>query len=388
MPNESFNDLSKGRGTMEIYYWSKLVPVEKLAGGDVRARYVIPEMMKLSNQEKHLILPEAILNKKMLESHQSLCKLLLSVLVPLKVAKFVHKSKKSIKFVYCSTCYPWDTLPAIIIKSIFHTNIICISHDTPKQLSGYSFYRNSECFSIVRSFLFTIIGKFQTFLLRYIDIPVAQSKFEMNFFRDSKVRNRAILSGSPIAYVLHEPDGNSRNYDIVLLGRIIPRKNVNKIIKALKNKQYSRKIELLVITNSPKYAVENEIIRDLDENLLNFTVKYGASEEEKFELLKMSKIYVSLSRDETFSLATMEAASMGVALILSDYDVFRELYGTAAIFVNEDDSTGVWNQIAHLLYNPEILNEYSKKSVEIASKYLVKNVATDEYNSIQNKIGG
>lgn len=378
----------KSTSPMEIYYWSKLTSDEKLAGGDIRAEYVIPEMMKNSSGSCYLLLPETILRKQFITNHQSLSKILLVFLVPLKLAKVVKKSGKTIKFVYCSTCYSWDILPAFIIKLLFHAKLVCISHDTPKQLSGYYFYRRSEKFSIIKSIFYTFIGKFQVFLLRYVDIPVGISKFAMDFFRDPVMRGRAILSSNTVPYVLKEPDNSSRQYDIVLLGRIIPRKNVKKFINSFKSKQYYRKIELLVITNSPKSSVDEEIVNDLNTNLLNLTVKYNASEDEKFNLLKQSKIYVSLSRDETFSIAAMEAASMGCSLLLSDYMFFKDIYGDAAIYVNEDSSEEVWEQIINLLNTQSTLNEYSKRSLKIASRYLVSNVAKQDYEFILKNING
>ena len=233
MRNESSNDLSKGRDLMEIYYWSKLASDGKLAGGDIRAKYVIPNMIQISKDSCFLLLPETILRKKFLTNHQSLSKILLSFLMPLKLSKLVKKSGKKIKFVYCSTCYSWDIFPAIIIKFLFHTKLICISHDTPKQLSGYSFYRESEKFSISKSIFFTLIGKFQISLLNYVDIPVSISKFGMDFFIDPAVRGKAILSSNTVPYVLKKPADSLRPYDTVLLGRIIPRKNVNKFINIL-----------------------------------------------------------------------------------------------------------------------------------------------------------
>ena len=82
--------------------------------------------------------------------------------------------------------------------------------------------------------------------------------------------------------MLKDPNNCFRQYDIVLLGRIIPRKNINKFINAFKGKKYHRKIKLLVITNSPKSSVDREVVRDLDSNLFDLTVKYDASEEEKY----------------------------------------------------------------------------------------------------------
>lgn len=386
MPNESANNFNKDRSSMEIYYWSKLNSDNKLAGGDIRAKYVIPKMMQISKDSCYLLLPETILRKELLANHPSFSKILLTVLIPIRIAKVVNESGKKIKFVYCSTCYSWDILPAIFSKFLFHSKLVCISHDTPKQLSGYSFYRESEEFTILKSFLFTLIGKFQVFLLKYVDVPISISKFATDFFVDPNVQKKVLLSSNTIPKVLTKPCNISRYYDIVLLGRIIPRKNINKFIKVFKNKQYHRKIELLVITNSLKSSVEHEILRDLDSNILNLTVKYDASEEEKFNLLSQSKVYVSLSKDETFSIAAMEAASMGCVLILSDYSFFRDIYGEGAIYVDEDSGDKIWKNITNALNNQRMLEEYSDLAIKIASKYLVENVARQDYELVLKNI--
>lgn len=165
-------------------------------------------------------------------------------------------------------------------------------------------------------------------------------------------------------------------------------KNINKLINAFKDKQFHRKITLLVITNSSPSSVENEISRDLNSELISLTVKYNASEDEKFDLLKQTKMYVSLSKDENFSIAAMEAASMGCALLLSDYSFFRDIYGDASIYVSEDSSNDIWNYITRVLDNPNILMDYSHKAAKVASKYLVGNVARKDYDMILKRVTG
>jgi glycosyltransferase involved in cell wall biosynthesis len=135
-----------------------------------------------------------------------------------------------------------------------------------------------------------------------------------------------------------------------------------------------------------KSSVEHEILRDLDSNILNLTVKYDASEEEKFNLLSQSKVYVSLSKDENFSIAAMEAASMGCVLILSDYSFFRDIYGEGAIYVDEDSGDKIWKNITNALNNQRMLEEYSDLAIKIASKYLVENVARQDYELVLKNI--
>ena len=48
----------------EVYYWSKLDDDEKLAGGDIRAMHVIPEMMRISERKTLLVVPEELIRKK------------------------------------------------------------------------------------------------------------------------------------------------------------------------------------------------------------------------------------------------------------------------------------------------------------------------------------
>ena len=370
----------------EVYYWSKLDDDEKLAGGDIRAMHVIPEMIRVSERKTLLVLPEKLIRKKFLVKHQSASKIFLVFLIPILIIKTCVKQKYRIRFIYCSTCYPWDTLPAIFIKKICDTRIVCISHDTPKQLFGYTFYRIGENFPVVKSMLFAAIGKFQNFLLRYVDVPIGVSEFAMDFFRNPNVRGRAIMSSNAIYTILSEGEiNNPRTYDIVILGRIIPRKNVQKIIKAFRNRSYERRLKLLVITNSAEESVEREILRYVDYGLIVPTCRYSVNEDQKLDLLKRSKIYISLSQDENFSVAAMEAASMGTALILSDYVFFRNIFGQSAIYVNENDPDELWNQVCNLLDDKERLR-YSENALRVASNYLSTNVARNDYYRIDERL--
>jgi 1,2-diacylglycerol-3-alpha-glucose alpha-1,2-galactosyltransferase len=49
-----------------------------------------------------------------------------------------------------------------------------------------------------------------------------------------------------------------------------------------------------------------------------------------FDLLRAADIYVSTSLHETFGLSTLEAAAVGLPLVLTDLPVFRETYGVSA----------------------------------------------------------
>ena len=109
-------------------------------------------------------------------------------------------------------------------------------------------------------------------------------------------------------------------------------------------------------------------------------------EEEKFKLLNFSKIYVSLSSDENFSVATIEAASMGNALLLSDHDFYRTIYGDSAVYVNENDLEEIWFNIVSLLEDEQRLKKFQNSSLNIARKYLYSDVAKREMDNITSSL--
>ena len=208
------------------------------------------------------------------------------------------------------------------------------------------------------------------------------SHFALTFFKPD-VRKRAILSSSGISEVVEDNELNkNRPYDIVILGRIIPRKNVPNIFRSLSGKTFPRKIKVLVITNTNKGVAEPIIMGNLDEQLIDLTVKYDASETEKLNLLKQSKLHISLSRDENFSTATLEAASMGTALILSDYNFLRDIYGDAAIYVIPENLGSLWREIQEFLTSEDKLLKYRARSIKLAKNYLYADIAEKEYNKI------
>ena len=381
MDNRKNKNKIKEPVTAEIYYWSKFDEDNKLSGADIRAIYMIPELVKISPNRTVVVRPDDILPNRFIFKHRILSKMLLLSLLPLYVYKKSHSEHYKPALFYCSTCYLWDILPAAIIKILFRCRIACVSHDTPKQREGYKFYRNSERLSVLKSSISTVIGKLQEIMLVFIDIPIGLSEFAMDFFQPSYVRSRAILSANGIPSVIDTPLRiEDKPYDIVYVGRVVTRKNLATLLKALNLAQ--TRLTLLLITNTDEDSVNSLIKQNLSNSLINVVLKFNASEKEKFQLLQLSKIAVNISYDETFSISTMECASQGTALVLTDQRFFRNIYGDCAVYVNPNDFREVYKAIFDLLNKPDRLYRMSELSLSIARNYLYSNLAANEYNGI------
>jgi glycosyltransferase involved in cell wall biosynthesis len=69
--------------------------------------------------------------------------------------------------------------------------------------------------------------------------------------------------------------------------------------------------------------------------------------------LAANTVFAGLSLYEPFGLSVLEAAQAGMALVLSDIPVFRELWYDAAIFVDARDAHAVADGLAAALHDPQ-----------------------------------
>jgi glycosyltransferase involved in cell wall biosynthesis len=76
------------------------------------------------------------------------------------------------------------------------------------------------------------------------------------------------------------------------------------------------------------------------------------SDKEKFALLKGARAFVSASLFEGFGLPGLEAMSMGLPLVVSNTEVFNEVYDNGAIYFDALDPQDIAQKI-HFLLNDE-----------------------------------
>lgn len=382
---EAMSDYELRNKKVEVYYWPKFQKEEQLAGGEIRAMYMIPEFKKISKNRTVTVVPSAFFKEGAFVRSDLMRRILVVFLFPIYVRRIIPKNKYEISFVYCSTCYVWELLPAMVLRLFRRFKIVCVSHDTPAQREGYNFYRRSEKKGIIKSVIMSEIEKLQEFLLRFVDVPIAISSFAMDFFRPDYIRSKALLSSNGVPRIF-SPSGSihTRKFDVVYVGRVVERKNLRTVLKALSLFQHN--INFLLITNSPEDQISRLIKENMANDLISVTVKYKVSEEEKYLLLNDSKISINLSYDETFSISTLESAACGDALLLSDRDFFRQIYGNAAVYVDPFDPAAVSNWIEELLRDQTELNIMSNLALSIAEKYQYSNIAITEYSEIRKAV--
>lgn len=103
------------------------------------------------------------------------------------------------------------------------------------------------------------------------------------------------------------------------------------------------------------------------------------------EAVARAGIFVSPSLYEPFGLATLEAASTGAALVLSDIPTYRELWDGAAVFAEPRDAAGFCAAFQHLAANPalrESLGTHARERARTMSHAAQANAVLAAYGQL------
>jgi glycosyltransferase involved in cell wall biosynthesis len=155
---------------------------------------------------------------------------------------------------------------------------------------------------------------------------------------------------------------------ILVVGSLDKRKNISSVIEAFKllnNKELK-----LVIVGAQNKDVFNSAINDFEsENVLFLT---DITDSELCSLYKNAVCYINVSLYEGFGLPVLEAMNLNCPVILSDIQVFRELYDGLAIFVNPNDIVEIKNALEEILDNIDLRNDLVSKAKKSIKRYSFK----------------
>lgn len=80
-------------------------------------------------------------------------------------------------------------------------------------------------------------------------------------------------------------------------------------------------------------------------------------------------IYVNAAHYEPFGLAVLEAANSGCALVLSDIDTLREIWGDSTLYFNPNDADSLREVLLQLIEDSEKLFDYQQRAEVRAERY-------------------
>jgi len=162
---------------------------------------------------------------------------------------------------------------------------------------------------------------------------------------------------------------------IIFVGVMERKKNLSSLAKAfdLLKEKYQAQIQLALVGKEdrhyPDVLQKVRAIKYARDLVITGTV----SDKEKFALYKGAELFVSASLYEGFGLPGVEAMSIGVPLVVSNTEVFNEVYDNAAIYFDPLNPSDIAQKIHFMLgdakYRQMIANNgYARASIFSWSK--------------------
>ena len=110
------------------------------------------------------------------------------------------------------------------------------------------------------------------------------------------------------------------------------------------------------------------------------------SEEELSELLGRTAIYAAVSRYEPFGLAPVEAAFSGCAVVASDIESFREIWGNAAVFFRSNDPESLGDALTRLTEDPVFRQICANRAGDHARRWFSAERMVEQYANLYRKL--
>jgi len=201
--------------------------------------------------------------------------------------------------------------------------------------------------SIEASMSIRLQRKFLVWALNRFDVVVCPSRELCNFVKKWGVRSSVIYLPNGVEIEKSRPQGN-REYDIVLVGRLVKWKNIDLLLNACRN----LKLRVIIVGDGPE-RVNLERIAAESNSKVTFLGQVDSNEISK--ILSNCKVYVTLSSYEGMSFSLLQAMSLGMLAVVSDIEANTELVRNLVdgIVVNIHDGTDLENTLRDAVINRE-----------------------------------
>lgn len=280
----------------------------------------------------------------------------------LKTILTIAKKLRESDLLFCNGLY-YESAIAIRLISFHGPTLVKIVGDPvwERQRNRESVLNKRQSFFTDRITKLTqfIERKLITWSLKQFDkvtAPGIELASEVNRW-DTKLRVIVIENGVSIS---DEKSNQKKIYDLVVLSRLVPWKNVDEVIKLATNMDCS----LAIIGDGPqRKSLE---LRAQGNSRIHFLGV--CSQENVKQVLMQSKIFCQLSDYEGMSFSLLQAMATSIPCVLSDIEANRKVFESdpsAAIFADSRNANIIINQVSELLKDTKKQEELGLRSKQI-----------------------
>lgn len=206
-------------------------------------------------------------------------------------------------------------------------------------------------------------------------------------FKADKIFILPNVTDSIFMFLTNIPPLKDRAYDIVSISRIDKNKNFELLLKAIAYYKESYPLKTLIVGDGEELENVKSLVSELRINHLVEFYGYASGVEEKINIYKQGKMFVSTSKGEGFPVAMLEAMCCGCIPIVSNVgDVIDAIdNGVNGFFFNNLEDESELMSCLHEYINRSDKQQMSDEAKNIKLNYY-PDLVTESWNNIFLKI--
>lgn len=277
-------------------------------------------------------------------------------------------------------------LPQNIVPTLFYkgkSKIVVYFHGGPPSLRTEQMRKRGCILKIIS----TVNWEFCVLFAKMYDVIFVVENSTKNYFIERGFNpQRVVVVGNGISYEdISKIEVNKKEceYDGVFLGRLVLFKVGelldiwNEVVKKISGAR------LCIIGDGP---ARDELEIQANKYGLDVTFKGWVSGDDKYKLLKGSKVFVFPSYYESWGIVLAEAMACGLPVVAYNQPVYHDVFENCIIGINVGDIREMANQIIEVFNNYANYDLMLKKNMQIVSKYNWEAVANYQLKCIQTAI--
>lgn len=332
-------------------------------------KYILPKLGYYFS--KNILQGDFIISNTIFEKETSNpCKILLLYILR-SISIFFNHPKESPDVVISSSHFLCDVLPIIYfrikepscIKVLYYHGLKIKSSNI---LLGY--------FRLINDFLAIF------FINHFYDLVITVNPVISDYLaRKGCQPEKIILTDNGINLSREIDSKVKKDFTACFIGRIVKSKGIydlidiwSYIIKEIPSARLAIIGDGPELSNLKGYAKT----KNIDGNIKFF----GHLNDERFDILSKSKLFVFPSYGESWAIVILEAMSLGIPIITYDLAELRHIWGDFIIYSPKEDHLSFSKKIFLLLKSEDIYNIYSASGIKKSREYSWEAIAHRELN--------
>jgi len=281
-------------------------------------------------------------------------------------------SQKPIKegsIIYSSSDFLTDILPALLIKK---------DSKKIKLVSGFYLiapdpFKREDKFTL-RSLFYCLSQRFAILLMeKYVNMVFVLNSDDKKYLERFGLAGRVkvISGGVDIGYISSIKPRAEKTYDACFVGRLHQQKGLPDLIDIWEKICEKREGAKLAIIGWGSQKLQSSLLDNIAKRGLNGNIEFLGflDGEEKFQILKSSKVFMLPSYRESWAIAICEAMASGLPVIAYDLPALKETYQGGIIRIQVKDIDGFANAALKLFEDNKLYAKLQMEALEVAAKY-------------------